>query len=138
MISAKLIADLERDEGIRLKPYADSRGIQTIGIGRNLRDKGITREEAYSMLNHDIEEVVADLDRALPWWIKLSEVRQRVLANMAFNLGVPGLLAFRRTLQLIEAGDYEAAATEMLCSEWAKQVGPRAQRLSNAMRDGTV
>lgn len=136
MIAAKLIADLERDEGVRLKPYQDSLGILTIGIGRNLRDRGISREEAYHLLNNDLEGVVADLDRALPWWSSLTEPRQRVLANMAFNLGVPGLLAFRHFLAHAEAGDYEAASTEMLASHWATQVGPRAQRLANAMRDG--
>lgn len=136
MNNEKLIDELVRDEGLRLKPYQDSRGVLTIGIGRNLRDVGISREEAYHLVNNDVEGVVGDLDRSLPWWNTLNEVRQRAIVNMAFNLGVPGLLAFRKTLSLLEAGDFEGAATEMLCSDWAKQVGPRAQRLSNAIRDG--
>jgi lysozyme len=133
---SKLIEDLIRDEGLRLKPYTDSVGKTTIGVGRNLTDMGISRDEAYRMLNNDLEKTQADLDQHLPWWKKLDEVRQRVIANMAFNMGLPRLLAFKRTLDLIQAGDYETAATEMLCSVWAKQVGPRAVRLSDLMRRG--
>jgi len=136
VILSKLVAELTRDEGVRLKPYNDSQGKLTIGIGRNLSDVGISREEADNMLLGDIERTCLDLDRAIPWWTKLSEVRQRVLANMAFNLGVPGLLAFRRTLEMVQEGKYEDASREMLVSAWASQVGPRAQRLSNMMRDG--
>lgn len=138
MIHAALIAELERDEGLRLKPYQDSKGILTIGIGRNLRDRGVSREEAYHMLNNDLESVEADLDQHLPWWRSLNEVRQRVIANMCFNMGINTLLQFRHSLALIQSGDYEAAAVEMLASEWAREVGPRAQRLSNAMRDGVT
>jgi lysozyme len=132
-----LIDELERDEGLRLKVYVDSVGIPTIGIGRNLRDRGLSREEAYHLLHNDLEEVSAQLDQRLPWWGRLDDVRQRVLANMCFNLGISGLMQFERTLALTMTGKYEEAADEMLRSKWAAQVGERAVRLSQMLRHGT-
>lgn len=133
----KLVDELERDEGLRLKPYRDTVGVLTIGIGRNLDAKGITRGEAYHMLHNDIENAVADVDRRLPWWRELDEQRQRVLVNMAFNLGITGLLGFHHFLAAAQAGDYSAAADAMLRSQWATQVGPRATRLAAMMRGGS-
>jgi len=145
-----MIAELVRDEGERLRPYLDSASPPriTIGVGRNLTDRGISRDEMYMLLDHDIDFHAAQLDLFLPYWRKLDEVRQRVLLNMAFNLGVdphttppapPGrLLEFRNTLALIETGDYSAAADHMKLSAWYKQVGIRAVRLSDMMRRGTI
>jgi lysozyme len=131
-----LVQDLKRDEGLRLKAYRCSAGKLTIGYGHNLDDVGISEEEAEILLRNDVAKVVAALDAKLPWWRNLTEVRQRVLANMVFNLGMTGLLGFRRTLKLIETGAYMEAAQAMLASKWAKQVGKRAERLALAMRDG--
>lgn len=140
----KLSAELERDEGVELRLYKDSKGIWTIGVGRNLQDRGISREEANYLLRNDIVTHLELLDRHLPWWRDLDEVRQRVLANMAFNLGVgpsdedPNgkLLTFKNTLAAMARGDYAAAADGMAASAWAKQVGPRAVRLVAMMRAG--
>jgi lysozyme len=132
----KLKAELARDEGLRLKPYLDSVRKLTIGYGRNLTDVGISLEEAAYLLDADVARAVKDLDDALPWWIKLDEVRQRVLVNMAFNMGIFGLLGFTNTLNFMEMGMYEAAADGMLKSLWARQVGPRADRLAEMMRTG--
>jgi lysozyme len=131
-----LAQELLRDEELRLKPYRDTVGKLTIGVGRNLEDRGITRDEALELLEHDITRVAAELDAALPWWRTLSEPRQRVLANMAFNLGTQGLLEFQHTLGLVRAGKYSEASDAMLQSKWAHQVGPRASRLAVMMRDG--
>jgi lysozyme len=131
-----LVKDLTRDEGVRLKAYKCTAGKTTIGIGRNLDDVGISPEEADILLRNDIAKVVSALDANLPWWTTLTEVRQRVLANMCFNLGLKGLLGFRNTLKLIETGAYMEAAQAMLASKWARQVGKRAERLSLMMRDG--
>ena len=81
---AQLVADLERDEGCELLPYTDTVDKLTVGIGRNLTDRGISLEEAHYLLQRDIDLVVADLDRALPWWREMTPARQRVLANMCF------------------------------------------------------
>lgn len=133
-----LRAELTRDEGLRLKPYRDTTGNTTIGIGRNLSGVGISLAEANALLDSDISRAVADLDRNLPWWKSLDGVRQRVLVNMAFNLGINGLLGFRHTLDAIRAGNFEAAANGMLASLWAKQVGQRATRLAVMMRTGAA
>lgn len=131
-----LAAELIRDEGLRLKPYRCTAGKLTIGIGRNLDDVGITREEANFLFLGDIKSVTTGLDERLPWWRNLDEVRQRVMANLCFNLGLDGLLKFKRTLRHVEAGEYLEAAQAMLASRWASQVGPRAERLAVMMRDG--
>lgn len=139
-----LAVELERDEGKKLKLYKDSMGIWSIGIGRNLQDKGISEAEMMFMLKNDIAEHIELLDRHLPWWRQLDEVRQRVIANMAFNLGVgPSdeqpkgkLLTFKNTLAAMARGDYEAAANGMSSSAWAQQVGIRATRLVEMMRSG--
>lgn len=127
---------LRLHEGERLKPYRCTAGRLTIGVGRNLDDRGITADESAMLLANDITREETELLRALPWVAKLDEVRQRVLLDMAFNLGLAGLLAFKRTLATIQAGDYRQAATMMLDSRWAKQVGQRAERLSRMMATG--
>lgn len=134
----QLVRELTRDEALRLKPYRCSAGKLTIGVGRNLDDVGISEGEAEILLRNDIDRACSGLDASLPWWRNLDPVRQRVMVNMAFNLGVAGLLGFRNTLKLIELGNYQDAAVAMMASKWAKQVGPRATRLALMMRDGGV
>ena len=136
MLMEKMREELMRDEGLRLKPYKDTVGKTTIGIGRNLDDVGISKEEAYDMLTNDIIRTSRSLDLDIPWWKTLNETRQRVLLNMAFNLGINSLLGFKNTLANIKAGNYEAAAVGMLNSKWASQVGARAQRLAEQMAKG--
>lgn len=133
---ATLKAELRRDEGVRLKPYRDAVGKLTIGVGRNLDDVGITAAEAGLLLDADVARAAADLDRALPWWRRLTEARQRALLNMAFNLGLPRLLGFEGMLAALAAGDPVRAAAEALDSRWARQVGERAQRVARMIREG--
>ena len=131
-----MMLELERDEGLRLHPYTDTVGKVTIGIGRNLIDVGITKTEAYALAGADIDAAVGDLDHYTPWWSRLSEVRQRVLVNMAFNMGIKRLQGFALFLNAAQLGDWEEAAKQMLDSQWARQVGPRATRLAEQMRKG--
>jgi lysozyme len=139
-VNTPLLADqLIRHEGLRLSAYQDSLGYWTIGVGRLIDARkrgGITTAEARYLLGNDIVKVTSGLNDALPWWQTLSDVRQRVLADMAFNLGLAGLLTFKRTLVLIHDADYEAASKAMLQSKWASQVGRRAIRLAEMMRTG--
>jgi len=123
-------------EGIRLKPYLDTVGKWTIGVGRNLSDKGISREEAMMLLYNDIDDVLREIEKRIPFWSRLSDARQMVLADMAFNLGVSGLLGFKKMLAALEDGDYETARCEMLASKWARQVKGRALKLARMMREG--
>ncbi|MDD2424094.1 MAG: glycoside hydrolase family protein, partial [Candidatus Cloacimonetes bacterium] len=128
---------LLRHEGLRLKPYRCTAGKLTIGIGRNLDDCGISQKEAYALLDNDIQNCEQQLLEEIPViYNALDEVRQCVLLNMCFNLGIHGLLGFNNTLAFIAAGDWERAANNMLASKWAKQVGRRAIELSELMRKG--
>lgn len=157
----KLVTELTRDEGLRLKTYRCTAAKLTIGIGRNLDDVGITGSEARlfgcetpsqalahvkrhgvtkpqaeSLFANDIVGCERDLDRNLRWWRTLDDVRQRVLLNMCFNLGIRRLLPFKNTLRMVERREFEDAADNMLKSLWARQVGARALRLSAMMRTG--
>ena len=135
----ELIKELRRDEGVIPHAYQDSLGYWTIGVGRLIdKRKGgkLTDEEIDYLLMNDVKECVEDLDKHLPWWRSLSDARRRVLVNMRFNLGMAGLLGFKNTLKFIETGDYSRAASNMLLSKWAKQVGQRANRLSKMMEEG--
>lgn len=127
---------LQRDEGKRKFPYLDTVGKTTIGYGHNLTDKGLTDAQIMQILEDDVAEVTGALALALPWFDGLTEPRQGVIVNMAFNMGLRGLLAFEKTLGFVEAGDYEQAATEMLNSRWATQVGGRATRLAQQLQTG--
>lgn len=133
---AKLKEQLIKDEGLKLKPYKCSAGKTTIGIGRNLDDVGITKEEAETLCFNDIMDVIKDLDIALPMWKTLSENRQLALANMCFNLGITRLLGFKNMLNAIRAGDFKLAAQEALDSDWEKQVGNRAVRVATMLENG--
>jgi lysozyme len=136
MTILNLIDQLIRDEGIKLKPYRDTVGKLTVGVGRNLDDVGITKEEAVFLLHNDIRAAEDAVFKALSWTSLLDPIRRAVLVNMAFNMGIAGLLGFKHTLELVKAGKYEEASDEMLNSHWAEQVGPRAARLSKQMATG--
>lgn len=131
MLSLK--QQLMHDEGLRLHPYRDTVGKLTIGFGRNLDDVGITREEAETMLDNDIEQVRSELSH-FDWFEQLDAKRRDVIMNMCFNLGLPTLLKFENMIAALSAHQYQRAADEMLDSLWAKQVGQRANRLAEEMR----
>ena len=132
----QIISDLERDEGVRLKPYLDTVGKTTIGIGRNLTDNGITAAEAKVLLQNDLFRVANELDRVAPWWREMSQVRQNALVNMAFNLGLPRLLTFKKMMLALENGNFETAWAEAMGSKWAAQVGERANRIADSFIKG--
>jgi lysozyme len=131
------IADLLiKHEDLRLKPYRDSVGKLTIGVGRNLDDRGLSKDECLYLMWNDIKIVSKELAVALPWLHNLDQVRQAVVIDMAFNLGVPKFLQFKNTIRWIELTQWDKAAEEMLNSNWAKQVGNRALELAEMMRSG--
>ncbi len=132
----KLIDQLSIDEGRKPRIYTDSVGKLTIGVGRNLSDRALFEDEIDLMLANDIKLVAKQLDDNLPWWRQMTDARQNCLANMAFNLGIHGLLGFAQTLDMMKAGRYDAAAAGMMNSKWAKQVKQRANRLAAIMRSG--
>jgi len=128
---------LRRHEGLKLKPYYCTAGKLTIGYGRNLDDVGITKEEAEYLLQNEIRSCIADLQKKIPdIYNTVNHVRQAVLVNMCYNLGITGLLKFKKTLASIQQGDYKLASEQMLQSLWAEQVGNRAKQLSELMKNG--
>ncbi len=129
---------LARHEGSRLKPYKDSVGKLTIGVGRNLDDVGISSDEEDLMLNNDIDRATNDLTSHIAWWNSLDEARSLVLVNMTFNMGISRLMQFQHMLAALQSGDYQKAADEMVNSEWYKQTGVRALELVNQMRTGNL
>ena len=132
----KLVKLLITHEGLRLKPYRDTVGKLTIGVGRNLDDVGITEEEALYLLKNDIRRTIKFLSAVLPFWDRLSETRKIVLIDMCFNLGAKKFMSFKKMRKALEEGNYETAADEMLDSKWARQVKGRAQTLARMMREG--
>lgn len=139
-MESELIRQLKRDEGTRATAYTDSMGWLTIGVGRLIDSRkpgsGLRPDEIDYLLRNDINDRVAALQKALPWFVKLDEARQGVLINMAFQMGTAGLLAFRQTLVLVRDGKYAEAAEQMLKSKWAEQTPGRAKRLSEQMKTG--
>jgi len=133
----KLEEQIMIDEGFRSKPYLDTVGKLTIGYGRNLDDVGISKAEAYAMLQNDIKKVTAELRSKIHFFGLLSDGRQNALINMAFNMGVSKLLGFKKTLALMEKGDFDEASREVLRSKWASQVGQRAVRISEKIKTGS-
>ena len=119
--------DLLRDEGLKLKPYRCSQGALTIGIGRNLDAKGITRGEAERMLRNDIDEALEECQKNIAGWYDLARPAQRALINMCFQLGWPRLSGFKRMFAAISAGDWLNAAHEAMDSRWAEQTPVRAE-----------
>ena len=123
-------------EGLELKPYHCTADKLTIGVGRNIQDRGITEDEARYLLKNDIKIVEDELLTRQPVVAGLDSVRQRVLVDMGFNLGLPILMKFQNMWSAIEEEDYHEAARQMMDSRWASQVGRRAERLAQAMSSG--
>lgn len=133
-------SQLREDEGEVLHEYKDHLGYSTIGIGV-LIDKrkggGITKEESSYLFQNRLGAKRQEIRKALPWFDGLDPVRQGVLLNMAYQLGVAGLLGFKTTLKHVQAGQWVAASVGMLDSKWARLDTPaRAERLATQMRTG--
>ena len=139
-MKAELTRQLRGDEGEKKQAYQDHLGFWTIGVGRLIDARkpgsGLRPSEISFLLNNDIDDRIEQLTRRLPWFQDLDSVRQGVLLNMSFQIGVDGLLGFKNTLKLVEQGDYESAADNMLLSRWAAQTPARAKRMADQMRTG--
>jgi lysozyme len=126
-----------KHEGLRLKPYTDTVGKLTVGFGRNLEDKGLSKKEAAYLLHNDLDDAERECRRAFAWFDSLDGPRQTVLIEMCLNLGLKRLLGFGQTLKAISEGRYDDAADQMLRSKWAQQVKGRAVTLAGIMRTGS-
>lgn len=126
---------LVRHEGLRLKPYADSVGKLTIGVGRNLTDVGLSKEECDYLLDNDIDRAIASL-MGFSWFSYMDEVRQAALTDLMFNVGLGKFLGFKKLIAAIEREAWADAARELLDSAYAKQVGSRAVELADMLHTG--
>tara|TARA_Y100000592_G_scaffold76230_1_gene119264 strand:+ start:47 stop:496 length:450 start_codon:yes stop_codon:yes gene_type:complete len=141
----KLVKEIIQDEGFEYQIYLDHLGYPTFGVGHLVTSKDkehgqpvgtpVSEERILECLNYDIDIVCMELDKNMPWWKDLDDDKQRVLANMAFNLGLPRLGKFKKFLKAMEEGDFQTAAVEMMDSKWATQVGNRAKRLRDRVAD---
>ena len=132
-IDEQILEDLKRDEGFSFAPYRDTEGHLTIGYGTKI--ERISREEAQYLLDHRLGFTIKELYAAKPVGNMPLEV-QRALVNAAYNMGVRGLLRFKRMWAALEEGDYAKAGAELLDSRYARQVGARAQRLAKLISQG--
>ncbi|MEE9356610.1 MAG: glycoside hydrolase family protein [Methylococcaceae bacterium] len=135
----KLIKDLKREEGVVLHAYNDHLGFTTIGVGRLIdkrRGGGISISEAEYLLGNDIYLAERELDVNLIFYKRLDETRQRALCNMCFQLGIGGLLKFRKMLVAIAAEDWPEAYNQALDSVWATQTPARAMRVASMLLKG--
>lgn len=131
----KLYESLKAHEGLSLKPYKCTAGKWTIGFGKNL-DNGISIQQAYQLLDSDVEICQKELDRYFPGWDAHDDARQNVLIEMMYNLGAPRLSGFDKMWAALKNHDYKTAAAEMRNSLWAAQVKSRADTLANQMEFG--
>lgn len=142
MATPELEEMLIRHEGLRLKPYKCSAGKLTIGIGRNIEDRGITEAEARMMLSYDIAQANMDALK-FPWFQGLNQPRKDAILNMLFNMGLDRFRGFKRFIGFMANGEFELAGKEMMDSKWAFQVGDgpgnkmdRAEELSYIIKTG--
>ncbi len=130
-----LFLRLKQEEGTRTHLYEDSEGVLTIGVGYNIQEKGLPMDIILELFSRTVQEAVHDASK-IPEYASLDEVRQTVLAAMVFQLGLPGVLAFRKMRHALCHGDFELAGAEMLDSLWARQTPERAAREAKIMSTG--
>ena len=135
MISTYLIESIKESEGFVATPYRDSLKKLTIGYG-TLIEKGITKEEAHALLVIRLEDSVKELVDKKPIVELLHDNRRDVLFEMAYQLGVSGVLKFKKMWAALERNDYYTASKEMIDSKWYTQTPGRADRLARKMQYG--
>lgn len=132
----KIKALIKRHENLKLMPYHDSRGLLTIGYGRCLARKGISRPEAEVLFSNDYADAFDALHAQFKNDIPEEAARQAVVISMAYQMGTEGLRGFKEFASAIRTDGWHAAADEMLDSSWAKQTPERAEQLADMMRTG--
>ncbi len=138
-IDQDLLEIVKRLEGFSSTIYSCPAGFPTIGYGRRLDSPGgITVEEGRFLLNNDITRITFELSEKIKFFNSIGSIRKGVLIIMAYQIGISGLLKFKKTLKLLEVGDYEQASYEMLNSRWANQTPRRASELALSMKNGTI
>jgi lysozyme len=134
----KLEKQLDDHEGRKKKVYRCSAGYLTIGVGRNLEDRGLSDDEITYLLKNDVKTEVDALTRNLTFFSSLNEARQDAFINLSFNMGIKRLLGFKKTIALAAQGKWSECADELLDSKWARSdVAPwRSLEISEQIRTG--
>ncbi len=135
MLTDELIEEVKREEGFVAKVYLDTKGKQTIGYGTLLED-GISEAEAELLLRHRLGLMAEEIERSprSGAYANLRPGAKRAVLNMAYNMGVPSLLGFKKMWAALGKGDYEGAAAEALDSDYARELPARAGRVAGMMR----
>ena len=132
---AILFKNLTREEGFKPSMYRDSRGNLTAFYGHNM---SVPQTERTAKAVFDVDVAIAEegLDAHMAWWRYLDPIRQLVMVDMAYNMGIAGLATFTEFLTAMEIGDYPTAAKDMMESKWEAQVGNRAIFLQEIVLTG--
>jgi len=125
----RLKTSLINDEAFRSKPYRCSANKLTIGVGRNIEDRGISRKEGLFLLDNDIREVEEDMLGLFPRFGQFSESRQVALMNMRFQLGYRRFRKFKKMIQAVRNRDWGEVKVQAKDSKWYRQVTRRAERI---------
>jgi lysozyme len=141
---------LTKHEGRKNKPYKDTKGLATIGIGHNIDAKGlpddiyafleangyITDEMIDRLFDEDIRDAAFDCKRLYPGFDDLTEARQNALIDFVFNVGHKTASTFKNTNRAINEERWDDAADGLLASKYARQVGKRARDVAEMLREG--
>jgi len=127
-----IVKFVKEEEGFREKPYLDTLGVPTFGIGFTY----ITEDEADTILEGRISKIDTQLQDKYEWYNSLNEIRKAVMISMVYQLGFGGVGKFKKFLAAMAEGDYTTAAHEMLDSLWARQTPHRAKRQSDMIING--
>ena len=128
---------IKNHEKLRLQLYKDSSGKLCIGWGHNIEDLGIDREVADLLFEKDFQRAYRQAIEHIPFFLDLDEIRQLVIIDMIFNMGVNGVLTFKKMLHALENRDWRRAARELLRSKYARQCPQRAKENARLLRTGT-
>jgi len=131
-MSNKLVEDIKQEEGFRRFPYYCTEGKLTIGYGFNLEDVGLTEEECDAILKIRVRNLISQVKSSL-YYLEIEDEAWEILYNMAFNLGLNGLLKFKKMIQCLKNEDYKQAAAEGRDSLWYRQVTNRAERMMSRL-----
>ena len=119
-----LIGRIVEHEGIKKFAYKDTLGYITAGVGRCLQEgvgKGLSIDEIFFLLRNDIADFRHQL-KDFDWFKNQDDVRQGVLIELCFNLGLSHLLGFKNMLAALLIKNYPLAVKELCDSAWSKQV----------------
>ncbi len=131
----KLKSLLIKHEGLSQKYYRDLHGNLTIGIGHNLSANGLSIEACMFIFNEDLIYFINKLEN-YAFFTALDEIRKIAIINMCFNLGLKGLLKFKKMIAALTKKDYVTASNEILNSKWTTQVGQRALTIAEMIKTG--